>query len=564
MLRFLLTTRCRNIPDQCYRYSSLSFLGTLTTRGPRRRSFSTEEGGPAGELDTKIPFSELGLKPALIQRLARLGFHTAFDIQAKTLPHSLSGRHVLGKAITGSGKTLAYALPIVHKLMSANLHGRARQPQALVITPTRELCRQVTSYVTSLCDEINCVSLYGGDSYFRQERELNNGADVVCATPGRLNDHARNGRLKLDQIRILILDEADELLRPGFREQVESILDLSSDSKQVMLFSATLPSDVRNIVKSHMTDPVSIDLTASSSKVPSSVVHQVMKVDRHNRFRVILDLLRVRNPARAIVFTPTKVQASELGGYLSRHGVSAAALHSDLSQRVRDICLDDFRRGRTKVIVATDVAARGIDVPEIDLVVQVDPPPSGVDFYIHRSGRTGRKGLAGTSVLLLSPSLATGDFLRELRKVVTVEFASPPSRQLVVETCLKSALEAIGKVKDEGMIAQARPLARKLLDAKGEDALAAAIVHISDQRRSYDGERGGAVFGRDEKFGSRNSRGGFTRNRRDSWDTGKYKRDRGRSRESTRYSDGRDRDFYLDRNDYGKRLWKADLFRKHE
>ena len=495
-------------------------LGTLSTRGILHgrhfslESTSTQEDSEAtaNELDTKIPFSELGLNQALVKRLSALGFHTAFNIQAKTLPHSLAGRHVLGKAITGSGKTLAYAVPIVHKLMAT---AASRHPRALVITPTRELCRQVTSSVTSLSEDLNCVSLYGGDSYIKQERELNYGVDVVCATPGRLNDHVSKGRLSLEHVDILILDEADELLRPGFMEQIESVLECLPDSKQMMLFSATLPSDVKYIIKQYMSNPVTVDLTTASTRVPTSVTHQVMKVEQRNRFSVIHDLLQVNNPQRAIVFTPTKVQASELGSYLSRRGISATALHSDLSQQVRETSMENFRRGRTKVIAATDVAARGIDIPEIDLVIQVDPPPSGIDFYIHRSGRTGRKGLSGTSILLLTPSLTTNDFFRDLKRVVKVKMVSPPSREVVIETGLKNAVESIKNVKNNSLIAKAQSYAKELFDEQGIDALSAALVHISGQLASHSNneERRSSSFGR-SNFGRFSGRGEFKNDRR--------------------------------------------------
>ena len=431
------------------------------------------------DIDSKIPFSKLGLKPSLVHQLKRLGYHTAFDVQAKTLPHSLGGQDIIGRAVTGSGKTLAYALPIIQKLTSSKR--KNNNPRAIIITPTRELCRQVSECIESLCNELRCLAVYGGASYRVQEAGLWKGTDVICATPGRFNDHIQRGALRLNNVEFLILDEADELLTPNFKDQIEYTLQTVPDTKQMMLFSATMPSNVKHVVKEYMNNPLTIDLIAKGSLVPTTITHKVIRTSRHNRFIMILYLLHSYTPKRAIIFTQTKLLASDLESYLVGRGISALSLHSDHSQRMRDTCLDRFRRGDTTVIVATDVAARGIDVPEVDLVVQVEQPPSGVDYYIHRSGRTGRKGDKGTSILLLSPSFQSQEFLAELKQLVKVEIVDPPSQRDIAKVGLKSAANFINKVTNQKMITSALPLAEELFKEKGMEALAAALVALAQQ-----------------------------------------------------------------------------------
>ena len=437
----------------------------------------------ASKTDTedKPSFSSLGLSSSLVDDLSRNGYVQPFEIQAKTLPHSLEGKNLIGRAVTGSGKTLAYALPIINKINSSKTRG---VPRALIITPTRELCRQVTECISSLSSNLRCVSLYGGASYNLQERELRYGADVICATPGRLNDQINRGNVPLDNFQIVILDEADELLTPNFKIQIDDVLADTPSDKQMLLFSATMPPNVKDVIRQYMRNSVVVDLTSSNNRLPPAIKHKVLKLDRYaDKFNTILDLINVHSPQRAIVFTTTKMQASDLGSFLSRNGVSATSLHGDLSQQMRETCLERFRSGRIKVIAATDVAARGIDIPEIDFVLQIEPPPSGIDSYIHRSGRTGRKGLPGTSILLLSSSSYDSQyFLKELRRVVEVEEIERPSRDEVISRSLASAVKLIEAEKDGKLIDTALPLAEDLITRDGAKALASAIISISGIR----------------------------------------------------------------------------------
>ena len=495
--------------------------------------------------ESKTTFSELGISPSLVRVLDMNGYVEPFPIQSKSLPLSLEGKNIIGRAVTGSGKTLAYALPIIQKLSDS---GRRGVPQALIITPTRELCRQVIECVASLSPDLKCVALYGGSSYSSQESQLRRGADIICATPGRLNDQIKRGNLPLDHFKTIILDEADELLTPNFMMQIEDVLADTPPDKQMLLFSATMPPDVKRVIKQFMTDPVVIDLTSSSYLLPPSIKHKVLECRPYSNLQgIVLDLIRVNSPTRAIVFVPSKLQAGAFGTFLARNGVSTSALHGDMSQGMRESCLADFRSGATKVLVATDVAARGIDIPEIDFVIQVEPPPSGADYYIHRSGRTGRKGLPGTSIIILPYTNTSRDFLRELKAMVKVEFISRPSREQVISSSLDAAVQLVTSPKDEQLMSLALPHAEELMNGDGVKALASAILSIAgdlnatreeeEEEEEY-GQRG-RRFNRMDREYSRGARGSRSR-----WNS--------RGRDSD-WSRGRDSDWSRGDDDWGSR-----------
>ena len=494
-----------------------------------------------------VEFSSInGLSGNLIQRLGKLGFKNAFQIQAETLPHTLNGRDVIGRAVTGSGKTLAFALPIIQKL---SMSSRRSNPRAIVIAPTRELCRQVMESIDTLSGDLRCVALYGGDSYYRQNSELRRGVDVVCATPGRLRDHLHRGSLQLKDVEFLILDEADELLTPNFKEQIEDVLDGTPRNKQMMLFSATMPLNIQQLTSEHMLDPMMVDLVKNKSLVPQSISHQVMMVNSYNRDQIVVKLLHDRKPKRAIVFSSRKVWASSLSHYLIRNGIAATSLHSDLSQSVRESCLQGFREGYTKVIVATDVAARGIDIPEIDLVIHIDPPPNGVDYYIHRSGRTGRKGQTGTSLLLLQRNRESEEFLFQLRKSIDVELLRPPGNEALSDHLLCNAVTLV-KNADPKLSALARKYAEELLNTHGVDALASALSCIAHARSPQERERN-AYNPREQqrrdgrRFGSSKRYGEFRRKPDSGFGDGSWQSDRDlgfdRERRSTRFDKRRPR-----------------------
>jgi superfamily II DNA/RNA helicase len=344
-------------------------------------------------------FAECGLPELLVSRLARRGMTHPFPIQAATLPSALAGDDVLGKAATGSGKTLGFGLPVLARL--ANKRSAPKRPRAMILVPTRELARQVADALEPLGHAlgVSMGTVYGGVSISRQVDQLRRGYDIVVATPGRLEDLLERRAISLDDIEVAVLDEADHLSDLGFLPAMKRLLDLCPAGGQRMLFSATLDGDVDVLVKRYLHNPVLIDVEPISE--PGDVVHRVIAVHKPaQKVDVTADL--VREVARSLVFVRTKHGADRLAEQLSRAGINAGAIHGGLNQNQRTRALKSFTEGSLPVLVATDVAARGIHVDGIDLVIHADPPAEAKTFA-HRSGRTGRAGATGTVVTLVLP-----------------------------------------------------------------------------------------------------------------------------------------------------------------
>ncbi|MFF9341326.1 DEAD/DEAH box helicase [Streptomyces sp. NPDC014773] len=344
-------------------------------------------------------FDELGLPPEVRELLTAQGVVTPFPIQAATLPNALAGRDVLGRGRTGSGKTLAFGLPLLARL--AGSRAEARRPRALVLVPTRELAQQVTDalapYAAAL--RLRLAAVVGGMSIGRQATALRDGAEVVIATPGRLMDLVERKDARLDRVEITVLDEADQMADMGFMDQVTALLDLVRDGGQRMLFSATLDKNVDLLVERYLHDPVvhSVDPSAAAH---ATMEHHVLQVHGADKFATATEI--AARDGRVIMFLSTKAAVDRFTAHLRGSGVRAAALHGDKSQPLRTRTLERFRSGEVPVLVATNVAARGIHVDDIDLVVNVDPPADHKD-YLHRGGRTARAGGSGTVVTLVLP-----------------------------------------------------------------------------------------------------------------------------------------------------------------
>jgi superfamily II DNA/RNA helicase len=349
-----------------------------------------------------ITFADLGLGPRIIRELAKQGAETPYPLQVATIPDSLAGRNVLGRGRTGSGKTIAFGAALVERLyLLRGNRGRAegRAPQALVIAPTRELALQIDRTIQPLARAIGLFTtqLYGGVPASAQRAGLKRGVDIVIGTPGRLNDLADRGALDLSQIVITVLDEADIMSDMGFIEQVNSILFRTRPSGQRMLFSATLDSQVRGLVERYLPDPAVYEVADDRAAID----HRILAVRRDDKDAVAAELAGAGG--RVLVFVRTKLGADRLVDAFAEHGVASLALHGDLSQEARTANLRKFQAGKVDVLIATDVAARGIHVDDIDLVVQFDPP-TGPKTYVHRAGRTGRADARGTVVTLVTPS----------------------------------------------------------------------------------------------------------------------------------------------------------------
>ncbi len=368
---------------------------------------------PASEAVAAEPgFKELGLPATLLAALDRVGYETPSPIQAQTIPYLLAGRDLLGHAPTGTGKTAAFTLP-----MLARIDVDTRAPQALVLTPTRELAIQVAEacrrYAAGLPD-FHVLPIYGGQDYRTQLRQLARGVHVVVATPGRVMDHMRRGTLDLAALRVLVLDEADEMLRMGFIDDVEWILEQTPPARQIALFSATLPQAIQRIARSYLDDPVKVSIAARTATA-ETIRQRWWLVSGLHKLDALTRILEVEPFDAMLIFVRTKTATVELAERLDARGYAAAALNGDLPQKLREQIIERLKQGHLDVIVATDVAARGLDVERVSHVVNYDIPYD-TEAYIHRIGRTGRAGRAGEAILFVAP--------RERRMLRAIEQAT--------------------------------------------------------------------------------------------------------------------------------------------
>jgi superfamily II DNA/RNA helicase len=341
-----------------------------------------------------VPFADLGVPSNLVERLAARGITEAFPIQEAAIPDALAGRDVVGKAITGSGKTLAFGLPLIARLTKA----RPRKPVALVLVPTRELAAQVQKELAQLTDDRGrrVICIYGGTSYSVARKALNFGVDVVVACPGRLEDMLEQGALDLSSTTTVVVDEADRMADMGFLPAVRRIISATARDRHVMLFSATMAPDIKSLIKEFTHDAAIHDVVGDEA--PNDVDHFFWRVPRDQRPQITADI--VEEYERAIIFTRTKHGADRLARQLEERGISAVPLHGDRTQAQRERALRSVKNGQIRVLVATDVAARGIHIELLPVVVHYDPPAQATD-YLHRSGRTGRAGATGAVISLV-------------------------------------------------------------------------------------------------------------------------------------------------------------------
>ena len=347
-------------------------------------------------------FADLGVPDALVERLALDGIITAFPIQAATLPDSLQGRDVLGRGRTGSGKTLAFSLALINSLLESPAPREQYCPRALVLLPTRELAQQVADVIAPLAKAVRMrvASVYGGVGYGPQINALRNGVDIVIACPGRLEDLIENGQCKLDFVQVTVLDEADHMADLGFLPAVKRLLELTPEGGQRLLFSATLDKGVDQIVRKYLQNPITHAVDPNDSDMPI-MTHHVFSVSGGEKAEVIRQL--VSGEGKTIAFTRTKHGAKNLARRLTESGIPAVELHGNLSQAVRAKNLARFSTGKVRVLVATDIAARGIHVDDVALVLHIDPPEEH-KAYVHRSGRTARAGAEGIVVTMATPA----------------------------------------------------------------------------------------------------------------------------------------------------------------
>ena len=358
-----------------------------------------EQAGQTEPEVEQITFSDLGLPDALLKSLKQLGYETPSPIQAKAIPTVLEGNNIIGQAQTGTGKTAAFALPIL-----ANIDLKQTSPQALVLAPTRELAIQVAEafqVYARYMKNFHVLPIYGGADMRGQLRSLSRGAHVVVGTPGRLLDHLRRKSLKLDQLKTVVLDEADEMLRMGFIDDVDTILAETPDTRQTALFSATMPDRIRQIAKRHVSDPVLIKIAAKTATVDTIdqsflIVNQGEKLDALTRY------LETQETEGIIIFVRTREATVTVAEKLNARGYTSAAINGDISQPLREKTIARLKKGTLDLLVATDVAARGIDVERVSHVINYDIPYDS-EAYVHRIGRTGRAGRLGKALLFVQP-----------------------------------------------------------------------------------------------------------------------------------------------------------------
>jgi len=345
-----------------------------------------------------LNFSDFALNPALMLNVRAQGFAQPTPIQAQAIPLALAGENLIGLAQTGTGKTAAFVLPILHRLLQTRQAGT----RALIITPTRELAEQINDTIIDLGKGtgLRSAPIYGGVGMEPQERALRTGVEILVACPGRLLDHMGRGPARLDGVQTLVLDEADRMLDMGFLPAIQRILAALPTRRQTMLFSATLPDELQNLANS--TAPGAKLVQIGIARPAHTVTHAIYPVAPHRKTALLLDLLHKADAGSVLVFTRTKHRANRLLQQIAREGHSAAVLHSNKSQNQRQLALDGFRDGRFRILVATDIAARGLDVERISHVINYDIPDTA-DAYIHRIGRTGRATRSGDAFTLVTP-----------------------------------------------------------------------------------------------------------------------------------------------------------------
>ncbi len=391
-----------------------------------------------------MPFVSLGLSASICTPLARLGYTTPTPVQQQAIPIVLTGRDLLARAQTGTGKTAAFGLPMLERLTTrGGVKATTRKPRALVLVPTRELALQVHKSLSTYGVPANMrvTAIFGGVSIVPQKKELLRGTDIIVATPGRLLDHMEQRTVDLSGIEILTLDEADRMLDMGFMPPLRRILKVLPAQRQSLLFSATFTPEVTRLSSEVTRDPMRVDVSAGQV-MATTVTHQVYPVTDQRKGDLLSHIIKQTPGGQALVFCKTKHGSNRVGQYLERSGISSAVIHGNKSQGARTKALGDFKAGRVSVLVATDIAARGLDIAQLPLVVNFDLPLVPED-YVHRAGRTGRAGLAGRAVSLLSP----GDrsLLRDIQRLVTAPIEQVAVDSFAVTAGSQDALPEAGR-----------------------------------------------------------------------------------------------------------------------
>lgn len=424
-------------------------------------------------------FRELGLSENLLRALDELGYEKPTPIQSASIDPLMAGKDILGQAQTGTGKTGAFALPLLNKVTSQTT------PQILVLAPTRELAVQVAEAFSSYAKfmkNFHVLPIYGGQSMQQQLNALKRGPQVIVGTPGRVMDHMRRGTLKLDSLKALVLDEADEMLKMGFIDDIEWILEHTPSERQLALFSATMPEQIKRVANQHLRSPVHVRIESSQTTV-ESIEQRFVQVSQHNKLEALVRVLEVENTEGVIIFVRTRNSCVELAEKLEARGYASSPLHGDMNQQARERAVDQLKRGKLDILIATDVAARGLDVERIGHVVNYDIPYDA-EAYVHRIGRTGRAGRTGMAILFVTS--------REMRMLRTIERStnsriSPmkiPSPETVAERRLSRLGEQLAETINGDLDFMKEAVAQLCQQLEVDtDLLAAALLQQVQQER---------------------------------------------------------------------------------
>lgn len=429
-------------------------------------------------------FSDLQLSDVLLRALDDLNFEKPSPIQRETIPTLLSGKDVIGLAQTGTGKTAAFGLPILEQISIEN-----RQPQALILAPTRELAIQVGEHLQTLSKHQRRVSiavLCGGQDYKPQLKKLKEGAHIVVGTPGRILDHIERSSLKLTELNTFVLDEADEMLRMGFIEDVESVLSSLPEQRQIALFSATMPPRIRQIAKRYLNDPATIEIQAETATV-KSIEQRFLFASQLQKPDALLRVLAVEDHQGVIVFVRTKTSTEDVASLLQRNGYRAMAIHGDMSQPLRERVIGQFRQGSIDVLVATDVAARGLDVERVTHVINYDMVHD-CETYVHRIGRTGRAGRCGTTILFVTPRESRMLNLIERHTRQRITKIVPPADHLIQAAKERRFMDKLSERLEHANLPAYQELVQRYLEQHpgiSAENLAAALALLLHQDKPW-------------------------------------------------------------------------------
>jgi ATP-dependent RNA helicase DeaD len=430
-------------------------------------------------------FAELGLAPEILKAIERMGFEEASPIQSAAIPVLLEGADVVGQSQTGSGKTAAFGIPAIQAVDPG-----LRAPQVLILCPTRELAVQVAEEIAKLAffkRGVRELPIYGGQSYERQFRGLQAGAQIIIGTPGRVRDHLERKSLKLDQIRMVILDEADRMLDMGFVDDIKTILRQVPEKRQTVFFSATIPRPIQQLIQTFTREPVNVRVEAEAMTVPA--IEQVYyEVDRRSKLEVLCRLIDLEDVKLAIIFCATKMMVDELTEHLIARGYGADKLHGDMTQAMRERVMGRFRKRKVEFLVATDVAARGLDVDDIEIVFNYDLPHDGED-YVHRIGRTGRAGKGGKAVTFVAG--------REIYRLENIQRFTRsrirreriPSAEEVEGKRATAFADALRETLEKGEYKRHDDLLDRLLEQNYSPTdIASALIHLLGEDKSREAE----------------------------------------------------------------------------